>query len=307
MHLNQTQNQTHSHYFSFTWDYLSITCVTLATTNIFLHCFGIWLLFKSKCKIKEHVEILSLSFNIICFCVFSIMNVILLIELPAFNPIPLMFIHANLVPFYAGMILLTLQRFFAIWLHLRYESSWVFLKRTHMVVVAWLVGAVYLVLGILYSTSMIKYGWLHYLFLNTPNAGLVSTNAVFIFTYTYIYVKYRRATQATKNSLYRNRKSKFFTPVIICASFVVFGTIPHFLFHLHGDLRLSFLWFLLDGISNFFVYIFTNEKVTRLLKQKAQKRPKNRSTCTSSTQIPNFDSNCNSHGTSGIQLSSLGP
>ena len=301
MHSNETRNQTHTHYYSYSWDYLSIICVTLAIINIILHCLGIWVMFKTTRKIKEHVEILSLSFNLICFGVFSIVHVTLLIELPAYGSLAIIFISANVVPFYAGMILLTLQRFFAIWLHLRYESSWVFLKRTHMMVASWLAGAAFLVIEILLLTRKIESAgiWLYFLISITPMIGLILTNCVFFCTYTYIYVKYRRATQATRNSLYRNRKAKFFTPVIICASFFLFGTIPHFLYQLHGEMRLSYVWFLLDGISNFFVYIFMNEKVMRLFKQKTQKHSKNRST----SQTVN--STCKNQDTSEMNQSNL--
>uniref|UniRef100_A0A7M5UW68 Seven transmembrane protein n=1 Tax=Clytia hemisphaerica TaxID=252671 RepID=A0A7M5UW68_9CNID len=277
MKFNETRNQTQFNYDSFcSWDYVSVVCIVLAILTILLHCFGIWLLVKTKHKIKEHIEIISLSFNLICFGVSAIVHVTLLTELPNYESVAAICAHANLIPFYSGMILLTLQRFFAIWLHLRYESSWVFLKRTHRVVVSWLVGGMILVLHMLFASGVIKsVAWLFYLVSVLPQIGFFSTIIIFVFTYTYIYTKYRQSTQTTRNSMYKNRKSKLFTPVFICGSFFFFGTVPHFVDPFHREKYLFYVWFLLDGISNFFVYIFMNKKIMKFCKKLFGRRKRN--------------------------------
>ena len=239
------------------WEWLSITCICLAFLVVLLHSLGIWFLIKTNLEITENIEIFSLSISLIVLSVFQTIRITIETEYPNYAKYFYGIVASLVIPMYSAMILLTLQRFFAIWLHLRYESSWVFLKRTHMVVVSWIacvsIFAITLVLNLTQTFTLKAHG--------TAVTGVLSTNLVFASVYIYIYIKYRRATQTTKDSLYRNRKNKIFTPIIICASFFIFGTLPHtFRALVKTDYRYNFAWFCLDGISDSIVYIFMNEK-----------------------------------------------
>ena len=237
------------------WDWLSVLCLLLAILTILLHSLGIWWLMKTKCKIREHIEIFSLSISLIVWSCFQTIRITIEIEYPYSTKYFYGITASLVIPMYSAMILLTLQRFFAIWLHLRYESSWVFLKQTHMVVVSWIACVVFFIVILVGNITEIFSSKIWPAF--SAGSGVLFTNFTFFGVYTYIYVKYRRSTQATKNTLYRNRKAKFFTPIIICSSFFFFGTLPHFFTALMPpDSRYPIIWLFLDGISNSFVYIF---------------------------------------------------
>ena len=166
------------------------------------------------------------------------------------------------IPLYSGMILATMQRFFAIWLHLRYETSTLYLHRTKYVVCTWVASLLFSAANVsVYLTQNLESeAWNMFLKI-IPSIGLFGTNIIFFIVYTYIYIKYRKATNDLRTSLYRKRKAKIFTPFVICLSFFMFGTLPHLFKSQVSDVRYSHFWFYLDGISNSFVYVFMNKNV----------------------------------------------
>ena len=263
---------------TYEWDSLSISCIIFAILPIILHTLAIWFLLKTNhsSSIEQNVELLSLSMSIVVFCSISIVRVSIDIESPGHTKLIYGFNVASAIPFYSAMILLTLQRFFAIWLHLRYESSWVFLKRTHMVV-AFLLGSVlyFLTVLIVYFFGIGKTMFLYYLPLAILAFCPSGTNIVFISVYIYIYIKFKRANQGTRNSLYRNQKSKIFAPFLICLSFFLFGTLPHFFQSLVNDFRYAFMWFYVDAVISSFVYIFNENALNRLRRWMSKRRVRN--------------------------------
>ena len=217
---------------------------------------------------KENVEVISLSFSFIVLSLFSIPRIVSAIEYPKYSRVFFGFNSSLFIPMYSAMILLTLQRFFAIWLHLRYESSWVCHKRTHMVVVSWVISGIFLVTTVTgYWLKLMSFEVWVYLTISISGFGLFLTNASFLVVYSYIYIKYRKSNQTTRNVMYKNRKTKIFTPFVICLSFFIFGTLPHLLRSLVDSYLYSLLWFYLDGLSNSIVYIFMNGSVRRCFRQ----------------------------------------
>eukprot|EP00111_Clytia_hemisphaerica_P019461 TCONS_00057414-protein len=248
-------------------DWLCITCICLAFLVISLHSFGIYVLIKTNLNLAENIEIFSLSISLLSLSVYQTIRIVMEIEYPNYEKYFYGITAAFFIPMYSSMILLTLQRFFAIWLHLRYESTWVFLKRTHMVAASWIAFVLFFIVSLALNltetlTVKIVSQW-------TATAGVLLTNVVFVSIYIYIYIKYRHATQITRDSLYRNRKTKFFTPFIICASFFIFGTMPHMFRAVveTAGFRYHFVWFCLDGISDSIVYIFMNENFMRCFRR----------------------------------------
>ena len=51
---------------------------------------------------------------------------------------------------FGAMVFLTVQRFFAVWYHLRYETSWIYRKRTHFVIGSWVMaGLMFIVISVI--------------------------------------------------------------------------------------------------------------------------------------------------------------
>ena len=266
------------------WDWLSIVCIVLASITTMLHSLGIRCLLKTRGSwtIRRNSELLSVSFSFICVSLFSTIRISLQIEAP--SKIPFGLVVGFLIPLYSGMILLTLQRFFAIWLHLRYESSWIYCKRLHLVACSWLIGVTYIVITLtLYFMGLTNSPMWLLIVKFIPISGIFTTNVTFFSVYTYIFIKYRRAKQGIRNSLYNNRRAKIFTPFIICFSFFTFGTIPHAFRAILPELvHYSFLWLSLDGISSSVVYIFMKNGLMKYLKRFKKNRASVRSLNTAS-------------------------
>ena len=251
-------------------DWLSYTILFLNALTTCLHGVGAWLIINQRStttpssqstRIKNNVELLSMSISIIASCTVSTTTLILEIESSTIR-FAFPSTTALLFPFYCSMIFLTLQRFFAIRLHLRYETSWIHLQRANITLASWFAGIVFLAttLSLVYTDASTVLTWSLVGFIIF---GLMATNIVFITVYVFIYIKYRKATQTTQKSLYQKKKAKIFIPFIICASFFFFGTLPHAFMPQINDKRYSYLWFDLDCITNSLVYIFANPELRR--------------------------------------------
>ena len=113
--------------------------------------------------------------------------------------------------------------------------------------------------------SVLEYSEDDYVF----TISLVAVNGTFLTVYVYIYIKFRRANQEARSSLYGNRnRAKFFTPFIICGTFFIFATLPCALFNsLIEDIRYTYLGIYLDAMCNSIVYIFLNENVVNRIQR----------------------------------------
>ena len=258
----------------YTWDWFSYLIITLNMLTTILHSVGALVIIRRQSstltsgstssqsqstRIKNNVELLSMSIAIIASTTVSTFSITMQAESIG-NRFAFPMTASLLLPFYCSMIFLTLQRFFAISLHLRYESSWIHLQRVNITLASWIVGLIFMAT----TLSFVYNGTL----LNCPIVGviifgLLATNAVFITVYIYIYIKYREATENTQKTLYKRKRTKIFIPFIICASFFLFGTLPHAFMPQINDSRYSYLWFNLDCITNSLVYIFANRELSR--------------------------------------------
>ena len=249
----------------------AIFCIIIGFVAISFHCTGAGFLLKTTSSFTENVELLSLSLASSIY--YSLANMDIIIRLTFKEPFGdftrykyiVIFGHTLLIPLFSAMIFLTVQRFFAVWYHLRYETSWVFRKRTYLIAGSWmLAGVLFLVISFIDVLQGEKSNvWLHYIY-NVTVIGLMVTNLSFLAVYSYIYYKYHqtRRQNASQSSFYENRKAKFFTPFLVCFSFFVFGTVP-MLFNSVGvnvDVNIMILGSFLDGVCNSLVYVFLNER-----------------------------------------------
>lgn len=271
----------------YSWDWFSYTVIALNTLTTILHGIGAFFIINQQhstssstlpntqsTRIKNNIELLSMSIAIIISTAVATINMIMQIEYTE-NSFTFPITVALLLPFYCSMIFLTLQRFFAIRLHLRYETSWIHVQRVNITLSSWIVGMIFLatILSFVYTGTFAN--MLSWYLVGVIILGLLATNFVFITVYIYIYIKYRKATKSTQKALYKRKQAKIFIPFIICASFFFFGTLPHAFMPKVNDNRYSYLWFDLDCIGNSLVYVFANRELrrkwTRWLRKKSGK------------------------------------
>ena len=262
----------------YSWDWFTYTIIALNTLTTILHSVGALVIILQQSsaptlspttpntkstRIKNNVEILSMSTAIIATTTVSTVSVTKHSESVLIAHITFPITVALLFPFYCSMIFLTLQRYFAISLHLRYEASWIHLQRANITFASWIVGLIFLATTLSFVYTGMFANVLSWSLVGVIIFGLLATNTVFITVYIYIYIKYRRATEDTQKTLYKKKRAKIFIPFILCASFFFFGTLPHMFMPQVNDNRFSYLWFDLDCITNSLVYIFANRELHR--------------------------------------------
>ena len=128
---------------------LSIFCIIFGFLVICIHMIGAWFLIKTNTtiEIRENIELFSLSISSSLAYAYTIFRTAsgmqknsggfeirdLLKPLPGrFGHAPSCLIIGLIIPEFASMIALPLQRFFAIYYHLRYETSKVYVNRTRV-------------------------------------------------------------------------------------------------------------------------------------------------------------------------------
>ena len=254
-------------------DGLSISCFVLGIAVISFHCTGATFLLKTNHNFTDNVELFSLSLSsIILSILFTIRTTYGIYhpkylkiqpdfkELPKYASIHSSFQNSCMVPLFTAVISLTLQRFFAVKLHLRYEASWIFLNRARIIISSWVLGIIIFIVALIINYAIgIDYQVWNIAFSSLLLLGLVATNVIFFTVYSYIYIKFKQTREQT---VYRNQnKGKLFTPIILCGSLFVFGTLPYFFHTLITDVRYTYIAAYLDGITSSIVYIFLSEKV----------------------------------------------
>ena len=259
-------------------DGLSISCILLGITVIALHFSGATFLLKTNPNLGEHIEIYSLSLSSAIVYIMSIARIIFgtyypeylkiqfdLKQLPKYVGIFSSLQSSSVIPIFTAVISLTLQRFFAIRLHLLYETSWIYLNRNRILITSWVFGFIIFLVTLIIEHLIGIESQIWHVVINIVLAiTLVATNIIFFAVYIYIYIKFRQARQ----DVYHNQnKATFFTPIIICGSFFVFGTLPVFFSSLIRDVRYIYLAAYFDGITNSIVYAFLNEKVVNRIRR----------------------------------------
>ena len=260
---------------------LSIGCIFFAITVICFHSTGAICLLKTNRNFRDNIELFSLSLSSVFHYILSIFRFVLSSRYPTLSNmkhnlhhVPIIIFHdtlfeALIIPILSSMIALTVQRFFAIRLHLRYESSWVYLYRTHIIIASWIFAfIVFVVTMTIGLTKQVDPQIWEIMDAILSGISLLAINVTFFTVYIYIYIKFKRATQATRNSIYHNQNNaKFFTPFIICGSFFTFGTLPYLFISFTTDIRYVYIGTYIDGIMNSIVYIFLNEKVVNRIQR----------------------------------------
>ena len=200
---------------------------------------------------------------------------------------------AVLLMYYFIMIYITLDRFFAIYLNIKYGVYWSPLKTKRLIFVTSLVC---IIASMIVSVTWFQMQWsvttLVYVYLYPPFMVVFVVCAVI--TYSYIVIKIianqkredKLRKQVTRNdkklSPEIQRKSKFtiFVPTIIILTFILFMVIPNFI-HMTNKIiarlptylvDINWILFPLGFISDAAVYIFSANVLRHIFKKYIRKR-----------------------------------
>lgn len=250
--------------------YLMIFTSLLNIIDFVLQCLALILYWKcqNSWKDEENVPIISVLVSGIMQSMFRIVGIALHKTSSSINIYWMIFGTFVSWSQYGGMIVMTLERFFEIYLHLRFEASWFRRNRNKILGAVWIFSiAIYLTSLTLIFGGISKKN-VQSLQISAMILGNLITNMTFIAVYSYIYRAFRKANGQTKTTLFRNQKRKIFTPFFTVLSFFLFGTLPHFFDALVPTLVHRQIWVALDGICNATtVFIVGNPKIRRSLQK----------------------------------------
>ena len=183
--------------------------------------------------------------------------------------------------FYATMIFITLDRLVAVKLALKYRIYWNTKRAKYLVLGTWLVGCLlFLCILVIYESTGIEFNTPIHLYLYTP------INFAFIilatFTYVFIFRQYKKSVDMKRTSSRRNKtfvvfyKSRFYLPVIIILTFLLFVILPDlYLFILTPQSRKSetilsvcLVSYSISNISDGCLYIFLQSNIRNQLWKK---------------------------------------
>jgi hypothetical protein len=226
----------------------------LTVINMIEHSLGSFLLYRRR---KEFMLLFLFS---TCNLIYSAVNFGFFIVTITHTSAKVYVIYATLmrIPFFWLMIMLTLERFLVIFLHLRYKNS---LFERYKITLSMLSWVVFIILTtvtvILYKVY--NYGNFYNNLIRTEYhlLGHFIVIVVFAGCYGYIYIKLKKL-RLSQNAVYENRKWKIFVPFIIVLSFLIFRGITEIVtvFHLKKlQLYIVFIYNL-DFTMNGIAYVF---------------------------------------------------
>lgn len=107
---------------------------------------------------------------------------------------------------YGGLIILTLERFFAIYLHLHFETSWFKFNHKKILTGSWLIAVVWPVLDLVLVLAGLSKSLRETIYLLPIATGNLLINITFIAVYSYIYRAFRKANVHCQNFFKRQKE-----------------------------------------------------------------------------------------------------
>lgn len=162
------------------------------------------------------------------------------------------------IPYCGGLILLTLERYLEVYLHIKYYRSFFYLHRLKLCFGLWLIMVVCYISAILgvflkFNPSMDKIYDINITCLVVIHAVIV---CLFMFVYIYLYKLFRKNRQI--------KTTKVFTPFFIVLTFICFLTIP-IMVYLYGFPDTDETWVLVlnrvNSITDGLLYVLFNPKI----------------------------------------------
>lgn len=255
-----------------TWELISLP---LSAIVVLLHLYGIYMLWRvGVLGSSKYVLIASFSLSNILFAMHN------LVRFPVHRHFPEVFVYLSVVveglrlPFYGNMVLLTLERFLEVYLHMLYYESFFNKRKFYLALFLWLLflGWVFGSVTALYMHVALE----KIVYVVSIPFSLVAHSIIivqFVLVYAYVYVKMRRQNRLVL--LFRNEGSsasrrKIFIPFFIVLTFIFFDTVPDLFIIFAGKEYSSWilLLFRLDTLFNAVIYLFLQPRVKRRLSKR---------------------------------------
>ena len=284
---------------------IDVILISLNVTNVCLHGIGIYLLVCLQ-KVGEpsiqNMFILNLSVSELLMNATEILRrCFLLILLDSLRSSTIekikhylsiiMFTGISVV-FYMNMVYITLDRLLHIALNIRYRVYWSTAKAKCLLQITWIVGMLTcLCISIVDVFTNFKWEPLFYIYFYPIMEFAFVLLAVT--TYFFIFQKYKKSyrvsSQRTKNvptdkkaeSSFRIfQKSRFFVPVLLILTFIIFMLIPDLIYLFVGvikknksDILLASCWisYAVSNAVDACIYIFMQDPVKKLLWKKVRR------------------------------------
>ena len=305
--------------------WLKITLLVLNLANSLLHGVGIYLLVtlfpQSRFKIQQRylIHLSVCEFTINTLEVINILNGFVEYSPDAQSKVDEVFHYVLIIQFtgvslvfYLDMIYLTLDRLFEIVLNIKYPVYWSEEKARNLLIVTWVVSGL-ITVAFCIAHGLLEWAWEPVIF----TYFFPTMEFLFVFlaitTYIFIFRKYKitrispapnleilklspKTRKRRRSSFYIFRRSKFFIPVLLILTFLIFmvGADLTLLFvgviQGNDSLELRTAVFISYAISNLFdawIYIFLQKDVKRLLYRKlGLVSASNQNTAETSFQLP---------------------
>eukprot|EP00111_Clytia_hemisphaerica_P019180 TCONS_00056661-protein len=205
-------------------------------------------------QLKENSELISVSLSTNMIAIAYLLYVTIHSVKQGIRQFLAAPVYAIFVPFYGSLIILTLQRFTAVYYHLRYKSCFIYRRRFQLLVSIYIFSGVFLCMTMILHIFVTKIAF--YIEKTVTTIGILATNLISMFVYTYIFIKYKKATQEEKKNFYRKRKAAFFLPFTIYITLLLFGTLPYMFHSYLKQFQWVAVFFGMDGFSNSIIYLF---------------------------------------------------
>lgn len=238
---------------------------------VFEHLIGAYLLFRRR---REFTILLFFSTcNLIYACVnIGYFSVIAAKCGKRTTDIYVIYATSMRIPFYWLMIMLTIERFLVVYIHLRYSNSWFDRHKEKLCIASWVTYIVFCVSVNIAYVKLDSSSNFYNDLLRTKYTllGHLLIVVIFVSVYGYIYWKIRiLKTQVVMNDRLETRKWKVFVPFFIVLSFLIFRGITELVavFHLK-TLKVYIVWiYSFDFFVNGIVYIFLQPVLRRDFKR----------------------------------------
>ena len=268
--------------------------LVLHIVSIGLHCLGIYLLLNLKHeKSNQPIILMNLSTAEIFMSAFDLVYNVMLKQKIGGNISEYFYIiqcTCFVIPSFLILTFLALDRFFEVYLNLKYPIY--FSRKTVLrwLLACWMLG---LIQGVIMVTLQVvcDIGALRYIFVILFPFFEFIFFTVAVTAYSYLYIKYRKMQRKVPSLQHTSmvfRRRKMFVPTLILFTFFLFAIIPDqlhlFMFYVYrrgSDLMMSIILtlYVTGFICDACIYIFLQKGVRILLMKKLCIRRSNCNLC----------------------------
>lgn len=288
--------------------------ILMVVTNLIvgaLHVIGFWLLYvtkKTQMSRNQKIFLMNLSLSEFCLCVLAAVEKLLdFFEETTVRPY-LLIINYTIAPLnlFLVMMFLTVDRFFEVYLNLRYPLYWSGKQSRTAMAITWFFSIISGIVAIVYPQPESHLWCLFYLYIYpTCDFIYIFTAAV---TYGYILRKintnkktekqlahFLKETSSGTASLNRKsirercrqgqKRSRLFVPSLIMITFILFIVLPdqvHFYFIMFGvklpDIAnsMTFISYSVSHASDVIIYVFLSPSLKKTLLLRCSRLSKRR-------------------------------